>query len=266
MSAVDNVGPVVRACASNGTTREQQSSQTATVKRQCEVLQKWWSFETNKLDGDVCCGWPTVAMALLKARALSPLPDITDCRVDSSSLHKSSAQVFVLIDHKTWKSSPISRCATRNIRGDRAPEFICSSHILHCINMIRRGKTEGWLKLPQDAFLSWAMLNDVSFDRTVPGVIPGRGGALLAKEELDADEDMSNVLLTVPKDLILSLERVQEHAKTDKDFREVLESLGDFGRVGSHITIRTHQFICVLQPSVIRFKIDRVLIFSLTPR
>ena len=98
--------------------------------------------------------------------------------------------------------------------------------------MIRRGKTEGWLQLPQNTFVSWATLNDVTFDRTVPGDIPGRGGALLAKEDPNAEEDSSNVLLTVPKDLILSLERVQDHAKVDKDFREVLQSLGDFGRVG----------------------------------
>jgi hypothetical protein len=100
------------------------------------------------------------------------------------------------------------------------------------IRMIRRGKTERWLQLPQDAFLPWARINEVTFDRTVPGSIPDRGGALLAKDDLNADEDMSNVLLTVPMDLILSLERVQEHAKVDKDFREVIESLGDFGRVG----------------------------------
>jgi hypothetical protein len=98
--------------------------------------------------------------------------------------------------------------------------------------MIRRGKKDGWLQLPQNAFVSWAVLNDVTFDRTAPGTILGRGGALLAKEDLNADEDSSNILLTVPKDLILSLERVQDHAKADKDFREVLESLGDFGRVG----------------------------------
>ena len=98
--------------------------------------------------------------------------------------------------------------------------------------MIRRGKTEGWLQLPQNAFVPWALLNDVTFDRTVSGVVQGRGGALLAKEDLNADEDSSNILLTVPRDLIISLECVQDHAKVDKDFREVLESLGDFGRVG----------------------------------
>lgn len=99
--------------------------------------------------------------------------------------------------------------------------------------MIRRGKAEGWLQLPREAFLPWALLNEVTFNRTVPGVVAGRGGALLAKESLDADKDASPVLMTVPQDLILSLERVNEHAKVDKDFREVLESLGDFGRVSA---------------------------------
>lgn len=98
--------------------------------------------------------------------------------------------------------------------------------------MIRRGKTEGWLQLPLEAILPWAMLNNVSFDRTLPGTVAGSGGALLAKSALDGNTDSSSVLLTVPRDLILSLNRVQEHAKTDRDFREVLESLGDFGRVG----------------------------------
>lgn len=97
--------------------------------------------------------------------------------------------------------------------------------------MIRRGKSEGWLKLPPEAFLPWALYNEVTFDRTIPGVVEGRGGALLAKDDLDADSDQSRVLLRVPRDLVLSLERVQQHAKVDKDFREVLESLVEFGRV-----------------------------------
>lgn len=98
--------------------------------------------------------------------------------------------------------------------------------------MIRRGRIEGWLRLEPEAFLPWAMLNDVEFHRTVPGLIPNRGGALLAKEPLNAEENDSNLLLTVPKDLILSLERCNEHAKVDRDYREVLQSLDDFGRVG----------------------------------
>lgn len=98
--------------------------------------------------------------------------------------------------------------------------------------MIRRGKAVGWLTLPSEALLPWAMLNEVSFDRTVPGTAVGRGGALLAKDSLNATQDENQVLLTVPRDLILSRERVKEHTKIDKDFREVFESLGNFAMVG----------------------------------
>lgn len=112
--------------------------------------------------------------------------------------------------------------------------FIRIAHPV-CVNMIRRGKAEGWLQLPAEAFMPWATFNEVSFNRTVPGIVAGRGGALLAEGPLDASEDESQVLMQVPKDLILSLERVQEHAKVDKDFREVLESLGDFGRVSAFV-------------------------------
>ena len=111
-------------------------------------------------------------------------------------------------------------------------EFIYLNAHFTRVEMIRRGKNAGWLQLPPEAVTPWAMLNDVTFDRTVPGTVQVRGGALLAKEDQGADRDSSQVLLTVPRDLILSLERVQECAKVDKDFREVLESLGDFGRVG----------------------------------
>ena len=102
--------------------------------------------------------------------------------------------------------------------------------------MIRRGRAAGWLQLPPEALVPWAKLNDVAFTHLDPGVIAGRGAALVARTCLpDAENagDGSQVLMTVPRDLILSLERVQEHAKVDKDFREVLESLGDFGRVGA---------------------------------
>lgn len=102
----------------------------------------------------------------------------------------------------------------------------------HAPRMIRRDKQEGWLQLQPEAFVAWTSLNSVSFGRVAPGNVDSRGGALLATEVLDADHDQSSVLLTVPRDLILSIERVQEHAKVDRDYRELLESLGDFGRVG----------------------------------
>ncbi|KAK5136555.1 hypothetical protein LTR08_002899 [Meristemomyces frigidus] len=98
--------------------------------------------------------------------------------------------------------------------------------------MIEIGKAEGWLQLPAEALLPWASLNDIAFSSVVPGVAVGKGGALIAREDLPthSDGDAQPPLMAVPKDLILSLERVLEHAKIDKDFREVLSCLGDFGR------------------------------------
>ena len=104
--------------------------------------------------------------------------------------------------------------------------------------MIRDGKAAGWLKLPTEALLPWALLNDVAFKRVHPGVAVGRGGALLASQDIrDGKDNEDSTLMTVPGELILSLERVLEHAKVDKDFRELLASLGDFGMVGLQLTI-----------------------------
>jgi len=108
--------------------------------------------------------------------------------------------------------------------------------------MIRKGRAAGWLQLPPEALVPWAKLNDVAFTHLDPDVIAGRGAALIASTSLpDAEKvgDGSQVLMTIPRNLILSLERVQEHAKVDKDFREVLESLGEFGRVGAHRSLHS---------------------------
>lgn len=106
--------------------------------------------------------------------------------------------------------------------------------------MIRAGKAAGWLQLPSEAVLPWAMLNEVNFRQVVPGQAVGKGGALLAKHSLPgASKD--GELMSVPHDLILSLERVLDHAKADKDFREVLEALGEFGRVGQ---LSTRFLVC----------------------
>jgi len=87
----------------------------------------------------------------------------------------------------------------------------------------------------------------------MPGELPGRGGALLASEALNAGRDESNVLLTVPKDLVLSLERCQEQARYDRDYRGVLDSLGDFGKVGPvrcrNVVISMHVHVFSLSAS-----------------
>jgi len=98
--------------------------------------------------------------------------------------------------------------------------------------MIRRGKTAGWLTLPPEALRPWALLNGVDFHEVKQAVVAGRGSALLASKPVKNSADGAEALLAVPRELVLGYERVLEHAKVDRDFREVLESLGDFGRVG----------------------------------
>lgn len=105
--------------------------------------------------------------------------------------------------------------------------------------MIRDGKAAGWLQLPAEALMPWATFNDVDFRGVVPGTAVGRGGALLAKEDLHGSTDVytADALMTIPRHLVLSLERVLEHAKVDKDLREVLDGLGEFGRVGPRFNV-----------------------------
>lgn len=99
--------------------------------------------------------------------------------------------------------------------------------------MIRDGKIQGWLSLPVDTLPVWATLNDVSFEGVSIGPLPGkedRGSTVIAKRSLKGGHEPP--LMTIPRDLILSLERIHQHAKSDSDFRAVLDGLDDFGRVG----------------------------------
>jgi len=99
--------------------------------------------------------------------------------------------------------------------------------------MIREGKEAGWLQLPVNTLHSWAVLNNATFDGVTFGPLPGfedHGSTVIAKRRLTGD-DTTSPLMIVPRDLVLSKERVHEHAKYDRDFREVLDALGDFGRV-----------------------------------
>lgn len=113
--------------------------------------------------------------------------------------------------------------------------------------MIRDGKLQGWLSLPVDTLPVWATLNDVSFDGVSIGPLPGkedRGSTVIAKRSLKGGHEPP--LMTIPRDLILSLERIHQHAKSDSDFRAVLDGLDEFGRVGDprYLTLRP-----IIQPN-----------------
>jgi hypothetical protein len=98
--------------------------------------------------------------------------------------------------------------------------------------MITEGRTQGWLRNSLTDFHSWATFNGARLDGVRVGLIKGselKGASVSATRELSQTPNQN--LITVPRDLVLCLEKVEEFAKSDKHLREVLQALGDFGRV-----------------------------------
>jgi hypothetical protein len=97
-----------------------------------------------------------------------------------------------------------------------------------------RGKSERWIQEPVTQLKDWAVLNDASFNGVrCADAGEGRGSGLFATRDLKGGEEAP--LLTVPRDLVLSLETVKLAAKSDKDLRELLEALGDFVLVSNSL-------------------------------
>ncbi|KAM3418498.1 hypothetical protein BST61_g4478 [Cercospora zeina] len=96
--------------------------------------------------------------------------------------------------------------------------------------LIRRGKAEGWLRLDTKALKTWAEASGITFTNASPTAVPGRGTGLLADRDLNTEASSPTEILTIDQELVLSGEAVKRHAQFDTDFREVLESLGNFGR------------------------------------
>lgn len=98
--------------------------------------------------------------------------------------------------------------------------------------MIRAGRTRGWLKQPIDTLPTWATFHGVAFNGIKIGPLPGfedRGSTVIADRDFEGGE--AEPLLTVPKELIISRQNIELSAKSDHHLREVLEAIGDFGRV-----------------------------------
>jgi hypothetical protein len=98
--------------------------------------------------------------------------------------------------------------------------------------MIRRGRSEGWLRHPIETLPTWAEFAGVKFNSVKVGPLPGfedRGSTVIADGILEGGK--VDPLLVVPKDLIISRQNIEILAKSDNALRDVLEALGDFGRV-----------------------------------
>ncbi len=83
--------------------------------------------------------------------------------------------------------------------------------------------------LPIHQLGAWVRLNDVKFNGVTTTVLQGnRGSGLVTTARRPKD---SPLLMTIPHDLVLSLENVWVYAKSDKHLRQVLEATGDYSRV-----------------------------------
>jgi hypothetical protein len=95
--------------------------------------------------------------------------------------------------------------------------------------MIRLGREQGWLVNDISSLRAWAQINGASFDGITFDIFKNRGNGVLADRDLKGG--VEGPLMVIPRDLILSRERVELQAKSDRWLREVLDALGELGRV-----------------------------------
>lgn len=84
-------------------------------------------------------------------------------------------------------------------------------------------------QLSIEAFPAWALLNNVDFINAEIRNIEGKGFGLVAKHDITEDgHDASSPgpFLRIPRDLVLSAEAVEEYAKVDQNFKQLLDAAG----------------------------------------
>ncbi|KAL1960455.1 hypothetical protein VTO42DRAFT_7754 [Malbranchea cinnamomea] len=91
--------------------------------------------------------------------------------------------------------------------------------------------------LPIEALRAWAKLNGITFHdveikqlRTDDGIDKGSAVVTTCVKVAMEDSPDPEVLMVVPRDLVLSLDLVHTCAKSDRYLKEVLEAVGDFGK------------------------------------
>lgn len=97
--------------------------------------------------------------------------------------------------------------------------------------MLRIARQKSLLATSSQTLDAWLQLNDVAMHDVRAERIPDKGMGLVASKAVKNSDAGAECLLTVPRDLILSHERVREHAKVDKDLREVIEACGELCQV-----------------------------------
>ncbi|KAI2640141.1 hypothetical protein GGS21DRAFT_537861 [Xylaria nigripes] len=80
-------------------------------------------------------------------------------------------------------------------------------------------------QLPLSNLATWCVFNNVTFAGVDAAQIEGRGLGLIAEKDLN-DDSVESAVLTIPKDLIVSSAGIEEYAKENQNFRQLLDAAG----------------------------------------
>ncbi|MCJ1391403.1 hypothetical protein MMC18_004267 [Xylographa bjoerkii] len=85
-----------------------------------------------------------------------------------------------------------------------------------------------WDSWPIDALPSWSVLNNVEMNGVAVSVLQAdRGSGIVAVKDTTKEEP---ILMTVPRELVLSVRTIWEFAKSDQHLNSILHAVGEFGQ------------------------------------
>lgn len=90
-------------------------------------------------------------------------------------------------------------------------------------------------RLPLDSLPVWTSFNNGILNKVEVKSVPDKGSGLIAKNDSAAIGETS--LISIPHSLVLNSEAVEESAKEDRSFRQLLDTCGH--KVSSPIPINS---------------------------
>ncbi|KAF6811269.1 SET domain-containing protein [Colletotrichum sojae] len=107
-------------------------------------------------------------------------------------------------------------------------------------------------QLPLETLSTWAMFNDVDLVDVEAHEIPGCGLGLISNKALSREEETFDIptLLRIPHELVLSAEAVENYAKVDRNFRELLDAAGHKTPTKGGVSTPWTEYVKYLPPQV----------------
>ncbi|GKT60530.1 SET domain-containing protein [Colletotrichum tofieldiae] len=107
-------------------------------------------------------------------------------------------------------------------------------------------------QLPLETLSTWAMFNDVDLVDIEAREIPGCGLGLVSNKDLSREEETFDIptLLRIPQELVLSAEAVENYAKVDKNFRQLLDVAGHKTSLHGGVSTPWTEYVKYLPPQV----------------